>query len=90
MSNIILPSSPKDQKAIRNALSEIDVALTAIDAQKDHIKDILQMVQDNYDIPKKYTRRLASLMHKQKVQEAQSEASDLDALYETVVGADDE
>lgn len=89
-SNLIIPSSPKDRQAIKNAVTEIGNSLTRIEAERDHIKDILARIEDNQEIPKKIMRKLAAAVHKQKVAEVQSEQDDFDALYETVGGANDE
>lgn len=82
--NIVVPSSPEDRRAIKNALQEISSSLTRIEAERDLIKDILQTVQDNQNIPKKYVRKLAKIYHKQNYNEVQQEQDDLETLYETV------
>lgn len=82
--NIVVPSSPEDRKAIKNALQEISNSLTRIEGERDLIKDILQTVQDNQSIPKKYVRKLAKIYHKQNYNEVQQEQDDLETLYETV------
>ena len=83
-SNIQIPSSPADRKAIKDALQEISNSLTRMEAERDLIKDILQTVQDNQNIPKKYVRRLAKIYHKQNFSEIQQEQDDVETLYETV------
>lgn len=82
--SIVVPSSPEDRKAIKNALQEISNSLTRIEGERDLIKDILQTVQDNQNIPKKYVRKLAKIYHKQNYNEVQQEQDDLETLYETV------
>lgn len=82
--NIVVPSSPEDRRAIKNALQEISNSLTRIEGERDLIKDILQTVQDNQNIPKKYVRKLAKIYHKQNYTEVQQEQDDLETLYETV------
>lgn len=83
-SGIVIPSSPADRQAIKNALQEISNSLTRIESERDLIKDILQTVQDNQNIPKKYVRKLAKIFHKQNYTEVQQEQEDIDSLYETV------
>lgn len=84
ISNIILPSSAQDRQEIKNALAEIGNSLTRIDSERDHINAVLDAVKENQEIPKKYMRRLAMLIHKQRVAEAQVESEDIDLLYETI------
>lgn len=82
--NVVVPSSSADRKAIENALKEISSSYTRIEAEKDLVKDILQTIQDNQKIPKKYMRKLAKIYHKQNFQEVQQELDDISSLYETV------
>ena len=84
MSNVIIPSSPEDRKKIRQALEEISNSLTRIEAERDLIKDILQDVEDKFELPKKYTRKVAKIYHKQNFKEVQAEQSELETIYETV------
>lgn len=87
MSNVIIPSSPEDRKKIRQALEEISNSLTRIEAERDLIKDILQDVEDKFELPKKYTRKVAKIFHKQNFKEVQEEQSELETIYETVTGS---
>ena len=82
--SVIVPSSPEDKKKIRQALQEISDSLNRMEAERDLIKDILQTVEDNYKIKKKYTRRLAKVFHKQNFNQVQQDQQDLETLYESV------
>jgi hypothetical protein len=82
--SVIVPSSLEDKKKIRQALQEISDSLTRMEAERDLIKDILQTVEDNYKIKKKYTRRLAKVFHKQNFNQVQQDQQDLETLYESV------
>jgi len=82
--SVTIPSSPEDKKKIRQALQEISNSLTRMEAERDLIKDILQTVEDNYKIKKKYTRRLAKVYHKQNFTQVQQDQQDLETLYESV------
>jgi len=84
MSNVIVPSSPEDRKKILDALIEISNSLTRIEAERDLIKDILTSVEDKFELPKKYTRKLSKIYHKQNFTEVQEEQDTLETLYETV------
>ena len=82
--SVIVPSSQEDKKKIRQALQEISDSMTRMEAERDLIKDILQTVEDNYKIKKKYTRRLAKVYHKQNFNQVQQDQQDLETLYESV------
>jgi hypothetical protein len=84
MSNVIIPSSPEDRKKILGAVQEISNSLTRIEAERDLIKEILQDVEDKFELPKKYTRKVARIYHKQNFTEVQQEQSELETIYETV------
>lgn len=86
MSNVIIPSSPDDRKKIRGALEEISNSLTRIEAERSLIKEILQDVEDKFELPKKYTRKVAKIFHKQNFAEVKTEQEDLETIYETVTG----
>ena len=86
MSNVIIPSSLEDRKKIRGALEEISNSLTRIEAERDLIKEILQDVEDKFELPKKYTRKVAKIFHKQNFAEVKTEQEDLETIYETVTG----
>ena len=86
MSNVIVPSSPEDRKKIKDALIEISASLTRMEAERDLIKDILVEVEDKFELPKKYTRKLARIYHKHNYAEIRQEQDDVETLYETVTG----
>jgi archaellum component FlaC len=84
MSNVILPSSPEDRKKIMNAVQEISNSLSRIESERDLIKEILADVEDKFELPKKYTRKVAKIYHKQNISQIQQEQEDLVSIYETV------
>lgn len=86
MSNVIIPSSLEDRKKIRGALEEISNSLTRIESERSLIKEILQDVEDKFELPKKYTRKVAKIFHKQNFAEVKTEQEDLETIYETVTG----
>ena len=87
MSNVTIPSSPEDRKKIMSAIQEISNSLTRMEAERDLIKDILQDVEDKFEMPKKYTRKVAKIYHKQNFTEVQQEQEELESIYETVTNA---
>jgi DNA repair ATPase RecN len=82
--NIIYPSSSDDRKKIREALQEISNSLTRIEAERDLIKEILQNIEDRFELPKKYTRKVAKIFHKQNMNEVKAENERLETIYKTV------
>ena len=84
MSNIIIPSDPQAKETIRNAIKELDASMIRVKAERDLQKEILQGVQDKVDVPKKYIKKMATIYHKQNLQEVKAENDDLETLYEAV------
>lgn len=80
-----LISNPVDRKKIKDALSEISDSMTRIEAERDLIKDIVNDVADNFQLPKKYVNKMARIYHKQNFQVTQQETEELEALYISVV-----
>lgn len=85
MSNLVtIPSSPEDRKEVRNRLSEISDSYTRIEAERQHINDILQDLLDEYELPKKHMRKVAKVYHKQNINEVKAEFSDIEDIYNAV------
>ena len=58
-----------DKVKILGCLQEISNSLTRIEAERDLIKDILQRMQDEFELPKKLSRKLAKTYHKRNFEE---------------------
>lgn len=84
-SNVVIPSDDETKKRIRGALEEISNSMTRMGAERDLIKNILQDVEDDTQVPKKYLRKMANIFHKQNLNEVKAENDDVETLYETVV-----
>jgi len=85
MSNMVtIPSSPDDRKQIRERLTEVSNSMTRIEAERDHINEILADMQDEYELPKKHMRKVARVFHKQNINEVKEEFSDVEDIYNAV------
>jgi len=84
MSNVVIPSDDESKKRIRNAREEISNSMTRMGAERDLIKNILQDVEDDTQVPKKYIRKMATIFHKQNLNEVKAENDDVETLYEAV------
>lgn len=81
-----IPTDPAERKKVMDALVEFSASLTRVEAERDLQKEILQKMQDEFEIPKKPARKLARIYHKQNYTEVQAEQDELESLYETIVG----
>lgn len=73
-----------DKAKVLGCLQEISNCLTRIEAERDLIKEILQKMQDESEIPKKLSRKLARVYHKRNFDEEVAEQNDFVEIYENV------
>jgi hypothetical protein len=83
--NVVIPSSPDDRAKIQAALKEISAAMTRMEAERDYINESLVVLQDDFELPKKYMRKVARVYHKQNINEVKNEFSDIEDIYMAVV-----
>lgn len=82
--NVIIPSSPEDRAKVQSALKEISAAMTRIEAEREYINESLKMLEDNFELPKKYMRKVSRVYHKQNINEVKNEFSDIEDIYTAV------
>lgn len=73
-----------DKAKVLGCLQEISNSLTRIEAERDLIKEILQRLQDECEIPKKLSRKLAKVYHRRNYEEEVAAQSEFETVYETV------
>ena len=73
-----------DKAKVLGCLQEISNSLTRIEGERDHIKEILQKMQDEHEIPKKLSRKLARTYHKRNFEEEVAQQNDFVEVYESV------
>ena len=73
-----------DKAKVLGCLQEISNSLTRVEAERDLIKEILEKMQDECEIPKKLGRKLARVYHKRSYEEEVAEQSDFQSIYEIV------
>lgn len=86
MADVIIPSNPEDRKKVLNALKEISNSLTRMDSERDLIKEILINLEDEFELPKKYMRKVANIYHRQNLSEEKSAFQEVEDIYESIVG----
>mgnify|MGYP003704418989 FL=1 len=73
-----------DKAKVLGCLQEISNSLTRIESERDLIKEILQKMQDEHEIPKKLSRKLAKTYHKRNFEEEVAHQNDFVEVYESV------
>ena len=77
-------SNPADRKAIYQAIQEISNSMTRMEAERDLISETLKDIKEKFELPPKYTRKLARIYHKQNFQEVKAEQEEVETLYDTI------
>ena len=76
--------APTDKAKILGMLQEIANSLTRVEAERDLIKEILERMQEECEIPKKLGRKLAKVYHKRNFEEEVAQQNDFVEIYEKV------
>ena len=84
MSDIIVPSSQEDLKAINKAMKEISNSKVREQGEKDYQKETLEELQDRFGIKVKHLRKMANDFHKDEFEKKAGEFEDYQQLYESV------
>lgn len=79
-----MPSNAADLKKIDEALQQISDSMTRIDAEREHIKDVVDAVHENHDLPKKLVRQLAKVWHMRNYAEEVTQQEDFQVAYEAL------
>lgn len=82
--DVIIPSSPDERLKIKNSIKEISNSMTRIEAEKDLIKEILKSLDEEFQLPKKYMKKVAVTYHKQNLNQIKEEFSEIEGLYSAI------
>jgi predicted polyphosphate/ATP-dependent NAD kinase len=74
--------SPDDKKKVADAIREMSDSMLRIDAEKELMKDIVEVTNEKYEVDKKAFRKLATIYHKQNMEEQRTQSSEVFELYE--------
>lgn len=81
---LVVPSSPEDRKRLKGGLDEMVDCLTKISAIREHQKQVVAHLHEEFDIPKKLLTKAARTMFEDNYQKVAAEAEDFDTLVETL------
>ena len=80
----------KQLKILTDGLKEISVHFSRVEREKEAIKDIIDAVKDQIELPKKIINRLAKTYHKQNFAEQNTEDKEFAKLYVSIVSGNTE
>lgn len=81
-------TDPASRATIRNQISEICVAMQAIEDQRSAIKDIVDRMKDTFSLPPKHVRRVARARFKNEAAAVKGEYSEFEQLYGSLYGGE--
>lgn len=84
----MIPSDPNQRQKIEKVLVEISNSMTRIEAERSYINEALSNIQEEYEIPKKYMRKVAKIYHKRNLSEVKEEFSSVEDIYDAIVKED--
>lgn len=77
-------STATDRKKVKDALVEISNSMTRISAEREFIKEIVDDISENHEIPKKAVKALANVYYKNSYSTVEAEQEEFALLYETL------
>lgn len=80
--SVALPSSPADRQKLKTMISEATYCLQRADDEKAALKDIIDVINQDYNISKKHARRLINTLYRQNYDDAVAESGEFEFLYE--------
>lgn len=76
--------SPVQRDALRAAVKNISDIMSKIDLHRETIKESISEISEEFELDKKYVRKMARVYHKGIFRKEISEMEDFEMLYETV------
>jgi DNA repair ATPase RecN len=83
--NVVIPTSSDDRAKVQAAMREISGAMSRIESEREYIKESLGMLEETFELPKKYMRKVATVYHKQNLNEVKNEFSDVEDIYTAII-----
>lgn len=78
-------SNPADREKLLSVLRECSASMTRIDGEKDYIKESINDICKNLQLPKRLLNRMVKVYHKQNYDEEVATHEQFETLYETIV-----
>jgi len=72
----------QDKEKVAAAVREMSDSMLRIDAEKELMKDIVDVTAEKYEIDKKQFRKIANIFHKRNLEESRTETNEVFELYE--------
>ena len=74
--------NPTEKKAVVSAVQEMSDCMLRIEAERELMKDIVDVTFEKYGVEKKYFKKLSTIFHKRNLDEIRGEHETVESLYE--------
>lgn len=71
-----------DKDKVAAAVREMSDCMLRMEAERELMKDIVDVTSEKYEIDKKHFRKISNIYHKRNLDEARSETNEVFDLYE--------
>lgn len=78
-------SNPADREKLLGVLRECSASMTRIEGEKDYIKESVNNICKNLQLPKRLVNRMVKVYHKQNYDEEVAVHEQFETLYESIV-----
>ncbi len=78
-------SNPADREKLYKVIQECSNSMTRVEAEKDFVKESIDAISKNLQLPKKLVARLVKVYHKQNYDEEVATQDQFEQIYESVV-----
>lgn len=82
---IIVPTNPKDLERILKAVKSASDCLIRIDSEREELKAIAELMQEELELPKKYFNKMVKVYYKASFDKEVQDQEDFQQLYEAVI-----
>ena len=71
-----------DKDKVASAVREMSDSMLRIDAERELMKDIVDVTNEKYGVDKKHFRKISNIFHKRNLEESRIESNEVYELYE--------
>jgi hypothetical protein len=81
---IVIPTNPKDLERMSRLIQDATDCMMRIAAEKEAIKDIVELIHEDFELPKKYANKIIRTKFKGDFDKSETEFEDFVELYEAL------
>lgn len=82
--------SEQIRKEIKDLMNELSASYTRAEGERDFVKEAIKNLADKHELDKKILKKMSRVFHKSNFHTLSQENEDFEAMYETVLGAQEQ